>query len=153
MQNILKSKTMRACRTLAIWVLIAAMLIQPLSVSGLTLRGAAELLGGSSNPGGILSGPSSGIGMLQGDKATLQLKKELIKSLNQDLLYKVSELELSGRVGVILTFVIGSDARLITALYSLFTLHHFNKYRRGAEFADVACHITHNIFLSFGGVA
>ena len=141
MQNILKSKTMRACRTLAIWVLIAAMLIQPLSVSGLTLRGAAELLGGSSNPGGILSGPSSGIGMLQGDKATLQLKKELIKSLNQDLLYKVSELELSGRVGVILTF---SESALITDYASTAKNQTYQEYREGAAAEKLRAEIMAN---------
>lgn len=129
MQKILKSKKMKMCRTLAIWMLIAAMLIQPLSVTGLTMSGAAELIVGGTAQDTILSGPSSGIGMLQGDDALLQLKKDMIKSLNQDLVYQVSELELSGRVGVILTF---SDKALISSYASTARNQTYQEYREGA---------------------
>ena len=92
---------------MAAWILIVALLTQTLSVgvfaqSPVTLP---DILGGSSNTNNtILSGPSSGIAQLQGDEALQQLKKDFVKNLNQDLLYKVEEFELSGEVGVILTF-------------------------------------------------
>ena len=99
-------------QSIAVWMLIATMLIQPLSVSGLTLNTVSKVLTGTANKDIILSGPSSGIAMLQGDEALQQLKKDTIKSLNQDLLYQVSDFELSGPVGVILTF---SENALISA--------------------------------------
>ena len=46
----------------------------------------------------------SGVGNLTSDEITAQLKKDLIKSFNQDLVKKVSDYEMSGPVNVIITF-------------------------------------------------
>ena len=54
----------------------------------------------------------SGIGNLKSDEITAQLKKDLIKSFNQELVKRVDEYEMSGPVGVIITF---SDDSVITA--------------------------------------
>ena len=125
----LKSKKLKMFQSIAVWMLIATMLIQPLSVSGLTLNTVSKVLTGTANKDIILSGPSSGIAMLQGDEALQQLKKDTIKSLNQDLLYQVSDFELSGPVGVILTF---SENALISAYTSTNQKQTYQEFRQGA---------------------
>ena len=54
----------------------------------------------------------SGIVKLDVDEVTAKLKKDLIKSLNQELVKKVSDYELQGSVGLIITF---SDDSLVSA--------------------------------------
>ena len=75
---------------------------------------AAAAYDGLLNFGGTTQAPglSSGIGRWDGDAAYDQLKKDLLKSINEDLLMKVEDLEMKGEVGVILTF---SDNALINA--------------------------------------
>ncbi len=57
----------------------------------------------------------SGIGNITSDELMAQLKKDLIKSFNQDLVKRVDEFEMSGPVGVILTF---SDDSVISSYTS-----------------------------------
>ncbi len=54
----------------------------------------------------------SGIAKLDVDEVTAKLKKDLIKSLNRNLVKKVSDYELRGTVGLIITF---SDDSLVAA--------------------------------------
>ena len=89
-------------------VLVASFMLQTLSVCCFA---ATDSLGGilpSLKPG--ISGNSSGIGKFDTDATIEQLKKDFLKSINQDLLMKIEDYELTGEVGVILTF---SDDSLI----------------------------------------
>ena len=54
----------------------------------------------------------TGITRLDTDEVTAQLKKDLIKSLNQNLVKKISDYELKGTVGLIITF---SEDSLVSA--------------------------------------
>ena len=104
MRKIQTFKKLKKWTSIAAWILVVSLMMQSLSVACFAVPGVGVLPGGSKNDDLILSGPSSGISWLNGDKAMQQLKEDLLKSLNQDLLYKVEDHELTGDVGVILTF-------------------------------------------------
>ena len=113
MHKFTNSQKIKRRASVAAWVLIVAMLTQMLSVGVLAQSPVSlpDILGGTSGSNKLnLSGPASGIAQLQGDEALQQLKKDFVKNLNQDLLYQVKDFELSGEVGVILTF---SDNALV----------------------------------------
>lgn len=107
MHKFTNSQKTKRRASVAAWVLIVAMLSQMLSVgvfaqSPVTLP---DILGSTSGTNKLnLSGPASGIAQLQGDAVLQQFKQGLVQSLNQDLLYQVKDFELTGEVGVILTF-------------------------------------------------
>jgi subtilisin family serine protease len=95
----------------------------PLSVSaafgGLTGTGS---LSGLTN----LSGVVSGIGKYEDDALLAQIKKDLINSMNQDLVTRVEELEMTGEVGIILSF---SDNSLISAYTESGTKKTYEEYQ------------------------
>ena len=99
--------------SLTTWLLLIALLMQslPLTVAAAWLP-TSDNSGLSGNSSGILNGISSSIGKLESDEAIAQLKKDLISSLNMDLVKKIEDQELKGPVGVILSF---SDNSLVTA--------------------------------------
>lgn len=77
-------------------------------------------------------GIKNGIGKFDSDEAIARLKKELLASLNQDLLSKVEDYELKGDVQVIITF---SDNSLIStyADSSLSRTMTFSEYRNSSS--------------------
>ena len=90
------------------WVLVITMLIQILSVSCFAITGGEPLFSGSSSSNG---GIVNGIGGIDIDDTVAQLKKDFLGSLNKDLVKKISDYELRGEVGAIISF---SDRSLIT---------------------------------------
>lgn len=106
MQN--QTKTTRNHRKgllkkLSAWVLLVAMTVQILSVnvlaSGNTSLGwLGDLFGFES------SGSPSGISKFDQDQTISDLKQDFLASIKKELLHKVDDYELSGEVGVILTF-------------------------------------------------
>ena len=90
---------------IAAWILVVSMLMQTLALCGFAQTGVTDLLGnttGKLNSG--LNGVSSSIATLNNPEALAALKQELLKDINKDLLYQVAEQQLTGEVGVILTF-------------------------------------------------
>ena len=132
MHKLRTSIKMKKWTSLAAWILVVSLMIQPLSVCGLSFSGVTNVITGSNGNGNIISGTSTGIGMLQTDATIAQLKKDLLKYLNQDLLYKVDDMELTGKVGVILTF---SENALISDYASKTTDQTYQEYRESA-YAD-----------------
>ena len=120
MQNNNERKYMRSGRkptVLVTWVLLLALLIQALSLTCLAAVDEwGSPFGGTQNSGKqdlpIISGQANGIGYFGSDEVIAALKKDLLQTLNQDLLQKVADYDLTGPVGVILTF---SDKSMITA--------------------------------------
>ena len=101
------SKKMRGVMTRCFaLMLMLAMLTQACAMSASALVDLLPQRSGSSsvNPSGIVK--------LDVDEVTAQLKKDLIKTLNRELVKKVSDYELKGTVGLIITF---SDDSLVDA--------------------------------------
>ena len=101
------SKKMRSVMTRCFaLMLMLAMLTQACAMSASALVDLLPQRSGSSsvNPSGIVK--------LDVDEVTAQLKKDLIKTLNRELVKKVSDYELKGTVGLIITF---SDDSLVDA--------------------------------------
>ena len=90
------------------FILVIVLLTQSLAVS---VGAIADQFSLRTN-GGSSSTTPSGIVKLDVDEVTAQLKKDLIKTLNQELVKKVSDYELKGTVGLIITF---SDDSLVDA--------------------------------------
>ena len=88
-------------------LLFVAMFVQIISICCFATSGMSFQLGGSANSTGIVNG----IGKFDSDETIKALKKDLIASLNKDLLKKVEDYELRGEVSVIITF---SEDSLIT---------------------------------------
>lgn len=106
MHKFKNSQKFKRRTSVAAWVLIVAMLTQMLSV-GVFAQSPINLpnfLGGISNNKTTLAGPANGIAQLKDDDLLQQMKKDFVKYLNKDLLYQVENFELTGEVGVILTF-------------------------------------------------
>ena len=89
------------------FILVLVLLVQSLAVS---VGAIADQISLRNNGGSSVS--PSGIVKLDVDEVTAQLKKDLIKTLNQELVKKVSDYELKGSVGLIITF---SDDSLVDA--------------------------------------
>lgn len=110
---------------IAAWILVVSMLMQTLALCGFAQTGTTDLLGNTSgkvNSG--LNGVSNSIAKLDNPEALAALKQELLKDINKDLLYQVAEQQLSGEVGVILTFS-GNDL-----------LSNYNSSKSELEFED-----------------
>ena len=90
------------------FVLVLVLLTQSLAIS---IDAIADQFYVGANGGSSSTSPS-GITKLDVDEVTAQLKKDLISSLNQELVKKVSDYELKGSVGLIITF---SDDSLVSA--------------------------------------
>ena len=90
------------------FILVIVLLTQSLAVS---VGAIADQFSLRTN-GGSSSTTPSGIVKLDVDEVTAQLKKDLIKTLNRELVKKVSDYELKGTVGLIITF---SDDSLVDA--------------------------------------
>ena len=73
----------------------------------------------------------SGIARLDQDDVIAQLKKDLVKSFNKDLVKKVSDYELRGNVGLIITF---SDDSLVSA----YTRSEYAKQMTYEQFKETA---------------
>ena len=120
-----KKASRRFLASLTTWVLLIALMVQylPLSVSAAYggLSGLGSLTGSTN-----LSGVVSGIGKFEDDAIISQIKKELLNSINQDLLMRVEELGMTGEAEVILTF---SDNSLISAYTAANTNKTFEEYR------------------------
>ncbi len=93
-------------------LLFIALLIQALSVCCFAMADGGVLFGDpSTGKGGILNG----IGSFNSDETIVQLKKDLIASMNKDLVKRVEDYQLKGEVSAIVTF---SDSSLISAYTS-----------------------------------
>ncbi|MBE6621072.1 MAG: hypothetical protein E7625_06910 [Ruminococcaceae bacterium] len=115
-------KSRRFLASLTTWVLLLALLVQALPITAAAAYDGLFDFGGTTQAPGL----SSGIGRWDGDVAYDQLKKDLLKSINEDLLMKVEDLEMKGEVGVILTF---SDDALINAYSKANTNKTYEEYR------------------------
>ncbi len=104
------SRMKRLAKPLLTWILIMALMIQTLALSCSALvTNLSSLIGVPGAKEEIFSG---GIGKFDSDETIARLKKEFLKSINQDLLKKVEDYELRGEVDVILTF---SDNSLVSS--------------------------------------
>ena len=88
-------------------IILMALLLQIVSVCCFAADGNGFYFGGSSSSSGIVNG----IGKFDSDETIKALKKDLIASLNKDLIQQVEDYELRGEVSVIITF---SEDSLIT---------------------------------------
>ncbi len=119
-----QAKEGRALKKLLSLLLFIALLVQALSVCCFAALNGSSLLGGSSSgKGGIVNGLSYG-----SDADVAKLKKELIASMNKDLVQKIEDYHLTGEVKVIITF---SENSLISAYTgsSDYSKMSFNEYQ------------------------
>ena len=104
------SRMKRLAKPFLTWILIMALMLQAMALSCSALvTNLSSLIGSPSSLEEILSG---GIGKFDSDETIARLKKEFLKSINQDLLKKVEDYEMRGEVDVILTF---SDNSLVSS--------------------------------------
>lgn len=121
----------RIAARITTWVMILVMLVQSLSLGCFAIV---------DNLAGLFSGSSlsdlgfGGIGKFESDEVIAQLKKDFLKSLNQDLLKKVEDYELKGEVGVILTF---SDDSLISSYTESGSKGTYETYRKSVLAAQL----------------
>ena len=104
-----KTRSKRSFASVTAWVLLIAMLLQVMPLT--TFAAFGGNLSSGSSTSGIVNGSASGIGDLDGNGATAQLKKEMLSKVRDELLMKIEDYELTGEVDVILTF---SDASLLS---------------------------------------
>ena len=110
-----KAKRMKTFgKKLAVLLTLAALLVQALAFS---VAATADNVHSYIQKGtvgkdsfGNSSSSAGGIGNFNSDEVIQQLKKDFLKTLNEDLVHKIEDYELKGEVGVILTF---SDNSLI----------------------------------------
>ena len=110
MQN-LQTKTSKTAtnvsKRLISFALFVALLIQVLSVCCFAATDGEPLLNiESSQSGGIVNG----VGKFDSDETVAELKKDLLASINRDLVKKIDDYELNGEVGAIISF---SDNSLV----------------------------------------
>ncbi len=98
----LSPKSSKMAKRLTVWLLLVAMLMQALTGVFATTDLFDGVLGAvsGSNSGNVVNG----IGQINSEEIISQLKKDLMASINENLIKKVEEYELTGEVGVILTF-------------------------------------------------
>lgn len=132
MNNQHKNKRMnRFALRISTWVMVLAILVQSLSVGVFALASdLSDLLGrpGTSDVG------FNGIGKFDSDETIARLKKDFLKSLNQDLLKKVEDYQLKGEVGVIVTF---SDNSLISSYTASKSKGSYESFRQSALAAQL----------------
>ena len=114
MRNFINTNEKRATRAnkLVAWLMIAVLLLQMLALTCFAAGGSTSIFNSSSTEKGGATGGISGIGKLESDEISAQLKKDFIGSLNKDLVKKIEDLELRGAVGAIISF---SDESLISS--------------------------------------
>ena len=98
-----EKRTKGLSKRLTAWILLVTLLAQIFSVCCSALIDSSPLRFGGSAGG-------SGIERFESDATIAQLKKDFLKSINTDLIKKIEDYELSGEVGVIISF---SDESLI----------------------------------------
>ena len=131
MQNTKKTKAFsfkRLCKKACVSILVAAMMLQTLAIPGLAFEDVlSSLLGNAQN-----QQSANGIGSFESDELTAQLKKDLIKYINQDLIQSIEDYELSGAVGAIISF---SENSLISTFTSSDAANRmtFAEYRESSE--------------------
>ncbi len=131
MQNTKKTKAFsfkRLCKKACVSILVAAMMLQTLAIPGLAFEDVlSSLLGNAQN-----QQSANGIGKFESDELTAQLKKDLIKYINQDLIQSIEDYELSGAVGAIISF---SENSLISTFTSSDAANRmtFAEYRESSE--------------------
>ena len=113
-------------------LLVASFMMQAVSLCCFAAMDTLSSTLPSFKPG--LSGSSTGIGKFDSDETIAQLKKDFLKSLNQDLLYKIEDYELTGEVGVILTF---SENSLIAEYENTVTTDSYAEFRDSAIAAGI----------------
>ena len=132
MNNQHKNKRMnRFALRISTWVMVLAILVQSLSVGVFALASdLSDLLGrpGTSDVG------FNGNGKFDSDETIARLKKDFLKSLNQDLLKKVEDYQLKGEVGVIVTF---SDNSLISSYTASKSKGSYESFRQSALAAQL----------------
>ncbi len=119
------NKDRKIIRKIGIWCLMLAMLLQPLAlcISGLDLGGGVSL------PGQKAEITDKSKLDIYSDEVIAALKKDFMKSLNQDLVQKVSDYELTGEVNVIITF---SENSLISSYAAGGSVGKYEDYRTAA---------------------
>ena len=99
----------RMSKKLISLLLFIAMMLQTLSVCCFAISDGEPLFGDSSSENG---GIVNGLGGFDSDETISRLKKELIASMNKDLIKKIEDYELKGEVSAIITF---SENSLVSA--------------------------------------
>ena len=130
MQN-LNPKTFKNGKTntkLISLLLFIALLVQVISVSCFAMTNSSLFGDASTGKGEILNG----IGNFNSDETIIQLKKDLIASMNKDLVKRIEDYQLKGEVSAIITF---SDSSLISAYTSSAAVKamSFIDYRKSAS--------------------
>ena len=133
------SRMKRLMKPLLTWLLIMAMMIQTLALSCSALvSGISTLIGKPTTLEELLSG---GIGKFDSDEAIAQLRKDFLGSINQDLLKKIEDYELHGKVEVILTF---SDDSLVSSFSKDRQDMTYAEYRVSAKAAELKAKLEAN---------
>ena len=123
-----KNQTTKRFASLIAVIMVVSIMMQALSLCCFAAAdGSLNGILPNVTPG--LSGNSSGIGKFDTDATIEALKKDLLKTINQDLLHKIEDYELSGRVEVILTF---SDDSLIAEYEKASVKESYSEYRNSA---------------------
>ena len=109
MQNF-KTKTAktknRMMRRVWAFALLAALLLQSfaLSISAVFTNVSSILGDNGSNSGSTVSGIVNGVGGINSDEIIASLRKDFLNTINENLLMRIDEYDLSGPVDVIITF-------------------------------------------------
>jgi len=109
----LSPKSSKFAKRLTVWLLLIATLLQTMT----GVFATTDFFGGEFGFSGsnVSNGVSGGIGKFNSEEVISQLKKDFMSSINENLIKKVEEYQLSGDVGIILTF---SDGSLIESFNS-----------------------------------
>ena len=113
-------------------ILLVTLLVQSLALPASALfANSWPLSGNSSSNGSIVNG----IGGINSDEIIASLKKDFLNTVNEDLLMRIDEYELSGPVNIIITFTDKSlvDAYNQSALKDVMT---FSEYSSTDEYYE-----------------
>ncbi len=127
------------CKKACVGILLIAMMLQTLAIPGLAFEDVlSSLLGNAQN-----QQSANGSGLLESDELTAQLKKDLIKYINQDLIKTIDEYQLSGEVGAIISF---SENSLIASFNASKAANRmtFEEYRVSSDAANVIATLSAN---------
>jgi len=141
MQN-LNHKTEKRKKHLSVkilaWIMLVAMLVEMFAFSCSAIVGGAFDFSGTGSGGDKVTG---GINNFDSEEVIAQLKKDFLKSVNENLVRRIDEYKLTGEVGVILTFSDGSLMELYNASDKKMT---FAEYSDTAEALAVKRQLEHN---------
>ncbi len=118
------------------WLLLIALLMQSLSMTIFAAKGTGTLFRDS-----VSESIQNNIGNFDSDETIAQLKKDFLKSVNQDLLHKIEDYELTGSVGVILTF---SDNSLISSYPGVASGITYEEYRNSSSASKLQAKLRDN---------